>query len=584
MPRRYGWLVLLSGVEVATTVYAGWLAFQPWPPLPFTVRWVDAHHARIEPIPGLTPASLRAGDGLALGAQPRATRSALVTNEISNLPSSASYPLVIQRGAAQVTVSVHAVNGNTGALSNWADWIRLYEVILFAGIALLALWRGHDRAAAGMALWALAQTPLAFASSCAFAPYGNGLALLGLMGEYGFVLLARIGFYVMAESIAGSALSPRRRALWRCLFALALGAAAIAHLGGPIAVVTAGWAGLMQPWWGLLWLVAYLVPIALLIASYRHADARQRQRLHWLLWGSVVFVAGLVFLDLSLPLSFVANATLSSGLGTLGAAAMLYAVLRHRVVDVSVVLDHTLVYGGLTALVVGVLAAVNSLVEHAALGTSASLLLQVIVPLALGIVLSRVRTYLDRIVEQVFFRRKYLAEKALRRFARQCTHINTVEHLYEVAIAEIRRHLGARGVAIYEHQGEDYVCVRQEGEVSYVAHVGMDDTVFVAARADQKDIDLSEFASALGADGYGFPMTTQGVLQGVLVCANRPGEHYAADERKLLAQVARQMGGALLAINAREDRNFIRSVARGVLDPDSTRAQALRLETGWVEN
>jgi hypothetical protein len=44
------------------------------------------------------------------------------------------------------------------------------------------------------------------------------------------------------------------------------------------------------------------------------------------------------------------------------------------------------------------------------------------------------------------------------------------------------------------------------------------------------------------------------------------------------------MGGALFAINAREARDFIRSVARGVLDPDSTRMQALRLETSWVEN
>jgi hypothetical protein len=106
-------------------------------------------------------------------------------------------------------------------------------------------------------------------------------------------------------------------------------------------------------------------------------------------------------------------------------AGFLYAVLRHRVVDVSVFIDRTLVYGGMTALVVGILAAVNSLVEHAALGTNASLLVQVIVPLALGIVLSRVRLYLDRIVEQVFFRRKYLAEKALRRFARTVQAMKT---------------------------------------------------------------------------------------------------------------------------------------------------------------
>jgi hypothetical protein len=580
MPRRYGWLVLLSVVVVVASGYAGWMIFQPLPQLPFTVRWVDAQHARIEPIPGLTSPTVHAGDRLLLAAQKRATRIALVTSEATNLPSSASYPLVIERGAAQVEVTVRAVDGNTGALSSWADWLTLYSVILFAGIALLALWRGHDRAAWGMALWAMAAGPLAFASADAFAPYGNGLALLGVMGFYGFNLLARIGFYGMAESIAGSVLSPRRRALWRGLFALVLGAAAIRQLGGPIAVVAAGWAGLMQPWWGLLLLVAYLVPIALLIASYRHADDRGRQRLRWLLWGSVVFVAGLIPIDLPLPLSNLVSEMLNSGFITLGAAAMLYAVLRHRVVDVSVVLDHTLVYGGLTALVVGVLAAVNSLVQHAALGTNASLLLQVIVPLALGIVLGQVRNYANKFVEQVFFRKKYLAEKALRRFARYCTGYENTQELLAAAAQIIHEKLGTPGVALYLRKDGQYAAAAQQGDIAYPKSVNTDDGALAAARSGQKDIDLSELHSALGSDGYVFPMGTQAVL----VCANRPGEHYAADERKLLAQVARQMGGALLAINARKDRDFIRSAARGVLDPDSIRAQALRLETGWMEN
>ena len=235
-------------------------------------------------------------------------------------------------------------------------------------------------------------------------------------------------------------------------------------------------------------------------------------------------------------------------------------------------------------LVVGVLAAVNSLVEHAALGTNASLLLQVIVPLSLGIVLGRVRLYLDRIVEQVFFRKKYLAEKALRRFARHCEGYEHIEELLTAATQTLRERQGMPGVAIYLRKGDTYTAACREGEIAYPESVKIDDAAFAAARTGQNEIDLSELHSALGSDGYAFPMTTQSGLQGVLVCANRPGEHYAAEERKLLTQVARQMGAAMFAINAREDRNFIRAVARGVLNPESTREQALRLETGWVEN
>lgn len=46
---------------VAATVYVGWELFQAQPQLPFSVRWKDAHHALIVPVPGVTSASLRTG-------------------------------------------------------------------------------------------------------------------------------------------------------------------------------------------------------------------------------------------------------------------------------------------------------------------------------------------------------------------------------------------------------------------------------------------------------------------------------------------------------------------------------------------
>jgi hypothetical protein len=119
------------------------------------VRWVDARHALIEPIPGMTPASLHAGDRLDLTAQSRATRIALVGSESILLPGSARYPLMIERGSGQVRVVVHTVDINNGGFANWNDWLSVYGTVLYTFITLLALWRGHDRAALGMALWAV---------------------------------------------------------------------------------------------------------------------------------------------------------------------------------------------------------------------------------------------------------------------------------------------------------------------------------------------------------------------------------------------------------------------------------------------
>ena len=551
MHRRYGLLVLLSVVVVATSVDVGWMQFQPGPQLPFTVGWANARQARIEPIPGLTPATLHAGDRLDLAAQSRATRIALVASEVTVLPAAASYALRIQRGAAQISVNVDAVDGNTGALASWGDWLTVYVLILYAGIALLALWRGHDRAAWGMALWALAETPLAFA--CAFiTPGSNGLALLDLLGSYGFFLLARIGFYVMAESIAGSALGPRQRRLWRISFALVLGAATITVLGGRIAVVAGAWAGLMQPALGLLPPASYLVPIALLAASHRHADARQRLRLRWLLWGSVVFVTGLVFTDLPLPLSFIVSSLLNNALTTLGALAMLYAVLRHRVIDVSMVLNRGLVYAGTTSLVLGLFALFESLIERAALGRDASLALEFAVPLGLGVVLSTVHRRIDALVERFLFRRQYRADTALRRFAEECAFITQTKDLFAQAVGEIARHTGAPEVALYESSAQGYACVQQRGTRALPDEVAMNDPAFVGLRARNAELDLHATQSVLGMDGYAFPLIVRGNLLGALVVGQRPGEHFAAEERELLFHVAHEVGAALFALRAQE--------------------------------
>ncbi|HSC48234.1 MAG TPA: GAF domain-containing protein, partial [Gammaproteobacteria bacterium] len=209
-----------------------------------------------------------------------------------------------------------------------------------------------------------------------------------------------------------------------------------------------------------------------------------------------------------------------------------------------------------------VIAAMNSLALKATLGEGTGLLLQIVVPLALGIVLTRVRAFLDRIVERVFFRKKYLADKALRRFAKLSGRYEHADELLAAAVTNIRQHLGAPGVAIYERRGDGYSCIRQEGDVAYPPQARIDDTAFVAARADQDDIELAELDSALGTDGNVFPMAAHGELQAVLVCANLPGVRYPADERALLAHVAHQMGTALYVLRMEAKAKVVDALAR----------------------
>lgn len=262
--------------------------------------------------------------------------------------------------------------------------------------------------------------------------------------------------------------------------------------------------------------------------------------------------------------------------------SIIYAVLRHRVVKLSVAINRTLVYGGVTALVVGIVAAVNSLVLRFALPPGAGLLLQVVVPLSLGIALSKLRAVMDTVVEQVFFRSKYLTEQALRGFARRAGHIDRAQDLIEATVREVTRHMGVAAMAVYSAEEQGFRLAQQAGEAGYPAELGKNDDAAVAIRAEGKAVDLERLSSALGRDSCVMPMLVLGNLRGLLVVKNRPGEHFGSDEIALLAEVAQEVGAAWRILRARDNEALVAAMAAGSVAPDAAFTQARQLSHAWT--
>ncbi|MBA3564808.1 MAG: GAF domain-containing protein [Gammaproteobacteria bacterium] len=100
-------------------------------------------------------------------------------------------------------------------------------------------------------------------------------------------------------------------------------------------------------------------------------------------------------------------------------------------------------------------------------------------------------------------------------------------------------------------------------------------------RADRIEIGLGEVSSALGSEGYVFPMAVRGVLRGALACGAR-SEEYTRDERKLIAEVAHQVGIALHALRARDNEALVKEIASGSLDPSTARKRARELHAAWA--
>ncbi|WP_297904096.1 GAF domain-containing protein [Metallibacterium sp.] len=579
MHRRYGLLLLLTAAVVLAVTYAGVRVFQP-SGMPFSVNVVNSHTAVIVPVPTIPlPKAIEPGDRVDLAATPRSTRTAIGRQFDDILPVGRTYEFAIRHGRAIVTVPVTTVDASTSTSTGvglW-EWGTFCSVVLLGGIALLASWRGRDRAAAGLALWAIANV---FGFAAGLAPLDGRLGLSAQLGSDALDLLARVGFYMMVESIAGTALTPRSRALWRASFLLLLGAGAVATLGGILVFIASGWAEFLLPQYGFVLTASYFVPVALLFANYRHADGAQRLRLRWMLWSSVVLVTSVFLYNTPLLGPFASDITTTLML-PIAMAGFLYAVLRYRVVDVSVVLNRALVYAATTSLVLGLFALLESLIERTTLGHDAGLLLELAVPLALGAALSTVHRRIEAIVERFFFRRQYRAEVALRRFAEECAFVTQPGNLFDLTVEQIARHAGAPRVALYERTPEAYVRIRQQGEPALPEQVTMDDLAFVGLRARNAEFDLDDTQSQLGRDGYAFPLMLRGTLLGALVVGQRPGEHYAADERELLFHVAHEVGAALFALRAQEsETRALASEARSQASEARARtSEALLMET-----
>jgi len=95
------------------------------------------------------------------------------------------------------------------------------------------------------------------------------------------------------------------------------------------------------------------------------------------------------------------------------------AILRYRLYDLDVVLNRTVVYGVVTAALVGIyfgLVVVLQSLAVALTGQRRSELVTVLSTLAIAALFSPLRSRIQRVIDERFFRRKYDAGKALARF------------------------------------------------------------------------------------------------------------------------------------------------------------------------
>ncbi|HEV7165771.1 MAG TPA: GAF domain-containing protein [Gammaproteobacteria bacterium] len=567
----------LSLLVVAGCIYVSWV---PQSVLPF-----DAHPSVNNPLQvvvvpssiGLPmPAGLQAGDVVDIAAMSLRDR-VMFTASGGNPPVGETLDLPIIHGGQTSQVSVPFVLDHKSG-ENLAIYLAGIALTwLFAALGLLLLWRGSRQAAWAVCAWCLLNVLVNVGTSL-YLP----LPLTGYFASLSNYLLnvgTLVALYLLADDLTRAGITQNMRSAMRYLFIVVFGTYAMSN---PYFVYTAVFRATIPTHIQvviLIHLAAFSIPLILLAVFYRHAPAAEKARIRWV-WLSILVYIG-SYLVTTNSFRFIDNLQAALVINLLIALAFLgftYAVLRHRLVSLRLVMNRALVYGVITSLVVGVFAALSSLIEHFAVGKTEGALLQLLVPLSLGVTLNLIKKRLDSFVERLFFQRQYRAETALTRLARECGFIENRDSLLDRAVDDVQEYLRPTGAALYERNESGYTLVRQRGERRFPKNLANDDPVMVSLRADLAEADLDRLKSRLGSEGLAFPLAVRGVIMGALVLGQRPAESYTESERALLGRIAQQVAAALHALRAREAESFVDAVAKGVLPASpKTKSRARQL-------
>ena len=193
-----------------------------------------------------------------------------------------------------------------------------------------------------------------------------------------------------------------------------------------------------------------LLGAAALVARTRGSRGDERQQMKWFAY--VAAVMGVFFAG-----AFVASEARSPGLAdlffVLGALALALipvacgiAILKYRLYDIDVIINRTLVYGALTA-ILG--AAYALIVTVAGMLLRGSALVTAVATLTVAALFQPLRRRVQRFIDRRFYRRKYDAARTVEAFASRLRNEVDLEAMRKALLGTVQETMQPRATSVW---------------------------------------------------------------------------------------------------------------------------------------
>lgn len=318
-------------------------------------------------------------------------------------------------------------------------------------------------------------------------------------------------------------------------------------------------------------LATFLFAGLILAKNVATATPSDRQRWGFLAIGTLAsFLAYAIYFVPGVP--FAVGQVIGFGV-VLMPICIAYAVFRLRVLDVNFVLNRALVYGLLSLGVVALVSILDWFFSRVVAIGRLAIGLELLATIVVGFLLDRINRAVERFVESVFFRRRRMAERHLRRAASALPYATDEAAIIDGLVQVPVDALELAAAALYRRTAggarfEGVATARQ----TQVAPAGFDgnDLLVRMLRADESIVWLDDVRSHLDPENaaiytLAIPVTVRHELVSfTLYGAHTNGAQLDPDEVELLKELAREAARAYDHVEAERARErYAQFVAQG---------------------